>query len=176
MLQNYFKIGWRTIRRNPSNTLIHISGLALGLMAFLLIQQYALFEKSYDDFHEESEQLYRLTTDQVVNGEIAVRDAMSFAPSAAAFTQDLPEVVSATTTYKNEVVIFKKNNRLVEENHVVATDSNFLNLFNYKVLAGDKSTMLSQPLSVVLTQSKAQKYFGNTNPIGQPIALLEDIE
>lgn len=176
MFQNYFKIGWRNIRRNPSNTLIHISGLALGLMAFLFIQQYVSFEKSYDGFHENPNQLYRLTTDQVVNGEIAVRDAMSFAPSAAALTADLPEISKGTTTYKTEIVVFKKDNHLVEENGVIAVDSNFLSLFNYKVLAGDETTMLNQPLSVVLTASKAEKYFGQTNPIGQSIELLEDIE
>ncbi|MFT4759631.1 MAG: putative ABC transport system permease protein [Saprospiraceae bacterium] len=173
MIRNYLKIGWRNLRKNPSNSIIHITGLALGLMAFLLIQQYIAFEKSYDTFHFAPKSLYRLTTDQVVNVELKVRDAMSHSPAGAMLMEELPEILNYTTTYKSEAVVFKIGDRPIEENHLIGVDSNFLNLFNYKVLAGNKATMLTKPSSIVLTESKAKKYFGEENPIGKTIEVSE---
>lgn len=176
MFRNYLKIGWRNIRNNGSNAVIHITGLALGLMAFLFIQQYILFEKSYDSFHTTPERLYRVTTDQLVNGAIKVRDAMTYGKIGTIMEEELPEVINSTTTYKTEIVVFNQNNRPNQETGVIAADANFLQLFNYEVIAGDRATMLSQPNSIVLTASKAKKYFGEANPLGQSLKMSEDIE
>ncbi|HFA47709.1 MAG TPA: FtsX-like permease family protein [Bacteroidetes bacterium] len=172
MIQNYFKIGFRNLRKHPSFTLIHVLGLALGLTAFLFLSHYAAYEKSYDNFHPAADQLYRLTTDDILNGKIQVRDAMSFAPSGKALTEELPEVISYTTTYKTMRMVFRKEGQAVEETGVLAVDSNFLQLFGYEVLKGDKATMLSEPHSIVLTESQARKYFGNKDPLGQSIEVL----
>ena len=171
MFQNYLKIGFRNLAKHQLYTIIHILGLALGLAAFLLINQYTDFEKSYDNFHFQPNQLHRLTTDNVVNGVIKVRDAMSFAPSGKALQDDLPEVIGATTTFKRRL-IFRKDGQPVEERSVIAVDSNFLNLFNYNLLAGNKTELLNEPYTMVLTQKQAKKYFGNDNPIGQTIEVL----
>lgn len=172
MLKNYLKIGFRNLAKHQLYAVIHVIGLALGLAAFLLINQYTAFEKSYDTFHPLPDQLYRLTTDQVVDGTIKVRDAMTFAPAGQALQDDLPEVIGATTTFKRRRMVFRKNGQPVEEKNVIAVDSNFLNLFNYKLLDGDKATVLSEPNTIVLTQKQARKYFGNTHPIGQTIDVL----
>lgn len=172
MFQNYLKIGFRNLAKHQLYTLIHILGLALGLAAFLLINQYTNFEKSYDNFHEKPTQLHRLTTDNVVNGVINVRDAMTFAPAGKALQEDLPEVLSATTTFKQRRMVFRKEGQPVEENGVIAVDSNFLNLFNYKLIAGNKEELFSEPYSMVLTQKQVKKYFGNNNPLGQTIEVL----
>ena len=102
MLRNYLKIAFRNLKKQPLYTLIFISGLAIGLAAFLSLNQYTVFEKSYDVFHDDSENLYRLTTDQYVNGEIQTRDAMSHAPAGPAMLSELPEVVSYSTSYTVE--------------------------------------------------------------------------
>lgn len=172
MLKNFFKIGIRNLQKHPSYTIIHILGLALGLTAFLFITQYTDFEKSYDRFHYKPEQLYRLTTDNVIDGKIQVRDAMSFAPSGKALEEELPEVLTYTTTYKPSPLIFKKDGQPVEEQGAIAVDSNFLNLFKYELLRGDKANVLNEPNTVVLTETMAQKYFGNSNPIGETIEVL----
>ncbi len=171
MFQNYLKIGFRNLAKHQLYTIIHILGLALGLAAFLLINQYTDFEKSYDNFHFQPNQLHRLTTDNVVEDVIKVRDAMSFAPSGKALQDDLPEVIGATTTFKRRL-IFRKDGQPVEERGVIAVDSNFLNLFNYNLLAGNKTELLNEPYTMVLTQKQAKKYFGNANPIGQTIEVL----
>ncbi len=174
MFRNYLKIGFRSLRKQPFQTTIFISGLALGLTAFLFLQQYTAFEKSYDDFHYASDQLYRVTTDQLVNGKIDTRDAMSFAGTASMFIEEVPEVINATTTYKTERMVFRKRNQPIEELNVIAVDTNFLDLFAYSVLEGDKKTMLSSPFSIVLTKTQAAKYFGEENPIGKTIEDLDE--
>ena len=172
MFKNYLKIGFRNLAKHQYYTAIHILGLALGLAAFLLIHEYTAFEKSYDTFHDKADQLYRLTTDEVIGGKISVRDAMSYAPAGAALQAELPEVLSATTTFKRRRMIFKKDGEPIEESNVLAVDSNFLNLFSYKLLAGEKSTLFKEPFTIVLTENQAKKYFGDNNPIGQTIQGL----
>ncbi|MEL7120114.1 MAG: ABC transporter permease [Bacteroidota bacterium] len=172
MLQNFFKIGFRNLWRQPGYTAIHIFGLALGLTAFLFINQYISFEKGYDSFHYHPDRLYRLTTDDYVEGKIQTRDAMSFAPSGKALQNELPEVVNYTTTYKTRRMVLKKGEAPIEENGVIAVDSNFMNLFGYETLKGDPSTMLNEPHTIVLSETMAQKYFGNNDPMGQTIEVL----
>lgn len=174
MFRSYLKIAFRNIRKSPFQTFIFVSGLALGLTAFLFLQQYTVFEKSYDDFHYASDRLYRVTTDQLVNGNIGTRDAMSFAQSGPMLLEELPEVVNYTTTYKTERMVFRKRNQPIEELHVIAADSNFLDLFAYQIIEGDKETMLSAPMSIVLTRTQAEKYFGAENPMGKSVEDLEE--
>lgn len=173
MFTNYLKIAFRNLRKQPLYTLIFISGLAIGLAAYLSLNQYTAFEKSYDTFHEDSEDLYRLTTDQYVNGEIQTRDAMSYAPAGPAMREELPEVINYSTSYKTEWMVFRKQNEPIEELNVIAADSNFLTLFNHQIIAGDRTKMLSEPMSIVLTQSQARKYFGEEDPLGQTIEDLD---
>lgn len=172
MIQNYFKIAFRNFLKHKTYTAIHILGLALGLAAFLLINQYTSFEKSYDVFHYQPDQLYRLTTDNIVDGNLQVGDAMSFAPSGKALMDELPEVVSYTTTYKTWRMIFKKGEEPIEEDLVTAVDSNFLNLFHYKLIKGSKENILNEPNTIVLTKSMARKYFDDADPMGQSIEVL----
>lgn len=172
MFKNYLKVGIRNLLKHKWYTLIHVLGLAIGLAAFLLIDQYIGFEKSYDRFHTNSEQLYRLTTDNIVDGKIQVRDAMSFAPSGEALMNDLPEVLSYTTTLKTNSLVFRKGEEVVEETGVLSVDSSFLKLFNYPLIAGNAEDLLAEPNTMVLTESMAEKYFGDQDPIGQSIEIL----
>ncbi len=103
---------------------------------------------------------------------MAVRDAMSFAPSGKALMDELPEVLSYTVTHKRGSMIIRKENELVDEKMVLAVDSNFLRLFNYPLLAGNANEVMIAPYTMVLTASKAKKYFGEADPIGQKIEVL----
>ena len=172
MFINYLKIGFRNLMKHKAYSAIHIFGLALGLASFLLINEYTSFEKSYDRHYADSDQLYRLTTDNIINGKLTVRDAMSFAPSGKMLMDELPEVLSYTVTHKRGSTVFKKETNLVDEKMVLAADSNFLRLFNYPILAGNKDQLLVEPYTLVLTESKARKYFGSADPIGKSIEVL----
>ncbi|WP_422360406.1 ABC transporter permease [Reichenbachiella sp.] len=177
MFKNYFKISYRNLVKQRVFSAINIIGLAIGLSAFLLINQYVAFEKSYDKFFSDSDQLYRLTTDQVLDGVIGTRDAMSFAPSGQALVDAVPEVVNSTVTYQFNELIIRQNDQSLTEKRVIAADSNYLEMFDYKVLAGgDPSLMLKDPKSIVLTESRAKAYFGEENPIGKTLKILSGFE
>ena len=173
MFKNYFKISFRNLVKQKVFSAINIIGLAIGLAAFLLINQYVQFEKSYDKFFTDSDRLYRLTTDQVLDGVIGTRDAMSFAPSGQALVDAVPEVINSTLTYQFRELIVRQGDQSVKETKAIAADSNYFDLFDYKILAGgDPSQMLKEPYSVVLTESRAKAYFGDENPVGQSLRLL----
>ncbi len=172
MLKNYFKISIRNLLRYKVYSGINILGLAFGLAAFFLISLYTSFEQSYDRFFEKSDQLYRLTTDLVNEGVIGTRDAMSFAPSGKALSEELPEVLDYTTTYMFQEIAFRHSGKVRSEEHVVGADSNYFKLFDYTMIHGNPLTALEDPYSIVLTESKARDYFGSINPVGKTLELL----
>jgi len=170
MFLNYVKIGFRNLMKYRMNTLIHILGLAIGLAAFLLINQYIWFEKSYDQHFPNADRIYRVSTDFVVEGESEVIDAMCYAKSPITLEEKLPEVISSTVTKQLLGSNFLKGQEPVKEN-IVAADSNFIKFFGFELIAGDPDGQLLEPKTVVLTESYAKKYFGNTNPVGKNMEL-----
>ena len=171
MLFNYLKIGFRNLLKYRTNSIIHILGLAIGLAAFLLINEYVKFEESYDRFIPKSEQLYRITTDFLDDGVIHTRDAMTFAPAGQALVDGLPEAIASTTTLEREAIHFRYKDKIFLED-ILAADSNFLNIFQYQLISGDPNNLLKKPNMMVLTESQAKKYFGNENPVGQTIEFM----
>lgn len=174
MLSNFIKLSLRNLLKYKFTSLIHVIGLGLGLACFLLIDEYLSFEKSFDNFHDQPEQLYRLTTANVVNGQLKVMDAMSFAPSGPALKEEIPEILEYTTTYKTWRMVFRKDGQAVEEEWVTAVDSNFLKLFRYEVKEGKQEDFFSDPYNIVLTEAMAAKYFGAEPAIGKEIYVLGD--
>lgn len=175
MLKNYFKISFRNLLWNKTYTTINVLGLALGLASFLLLSEYVFFERNYDAHLSGSENLYRLTTDQVIADEITVRDAMSFYPSGEALKQEIPEVIGYTSTLKFDPLVFRNGNDLLDENGVLGVDRHFLDLFNYKILFGDTSKM-AEPNQLILTRSKALQYFGKENAVGEELLIHSGFE
>nr|WKN35708.1 ABC transporter permease [Tunicatimonas sp. TK19036] len=172
MFRNYFKISLRNLLRYKLFATINILGLAVGLAAFLLINEYIRFEESYDGFFTDAGQIYRLSTVQVVNDEIGVKDAMTYHPAAKVLHDELPEVEETTVTYKFGELIFRQDDRLISEKQVIAADANFFSVFDYQVLQGSPNDMLAEPNTLVLTQSKAESYFGDQDPVGQTLEIL----
>ncbi len=172
MLSNYLKISFRNLGRQKMFTAINVLGLAIGLASFLLINEYTTFERSYDGYFADSDQLYRVGTVQVIEGQDGVNDAMASYLVGEVLQAEIPEIMQHTVTKKLEPVTFRYEDKTLIEDYVVSADSNFLSLFDYKVLQGSPETMLSQPLSVVLTEKRAKAFFGDENPIGKIIHAI----
>ncbi len=172
MFRNYFKISIRNLAKQKLYSAVNIIGLAIGLAAFLLLNEYIKFERSYDRFFADSENIYRLTTDQVKEGVIGTRDAMSWNPSGKAFKEEFPEVLDYTTTFKFNELVFRHKDQVRFERNVVGADSNYFKLFDYNLLQGDAATALNDPYSLVLSETKAESYFGDQDPVGKEIELL----
>ena len=177
MIQNYLKVGIRNLLKYRTYSAIHILGLAVGLAAFLLIDQYTSFEKSYDRFHQHPERLYRLVTDNIVDGRLQVTDAMSFAPSGKVLRDELPEVESYTTTLKiDDRIILRRDDQVFDGSGAIMADSTFLKLFNYPLLEGDPRRLLNIPNTVVLTEKAAERFFGDQNPLGQELLEIGPLD
>ncbi|SNT12666.1 putative ABC transport system permease protein [Ekhidna lutea] len=176
MFRNYFKISFRNLMKHKGYTAINVIGVAVGLAAFLLINQYIRFERSYDSFHKDPESIYRLTTDQVVDGQLGTRDAMSFNPSGKIITEEIPEVNAHTLTYNIGSQTIRKGESLINEESVKMADEHFINFFGHTVISGDPKTMLEEPNSIVLTESKARFYFGEEDAVGKTLHLYSSFD
>ena len=173
MFQNYFKISLRTLGRHKMFTAINVVGLAIGLTSFLLITEYTRFEKSYDGFHEDPDQLHRVSYLRLnESGEVIDKDAMASYLTGNVLKNELPEVLNYTVTKKLDEVTIRSGQDLFKEAGIISADSNFLKLFTYEVIYGSPETMFSEPWSLVMTQSRAKAYFGDANPVGETLQVL----
>jgi putative ABC transport system permease protein len=178
MLQNYFKSAWRSMLHNRTSSLINISGLSIGIACTLLIVIFIKNELSYDRFHRDANRIFQV----VLNGNM---DGQEFwagntpPPVGAALTSNIPEIESFTRFYKpNDIVVRYEESNATEkyftEKNILAVDSNFLQLFDFKIIEGDAATALMKPGSVIITEEMAKKYFGNEGAIGKTLLMRED--
>lgn len=172
MLRNYFKISVRSLARHKMFTAINVIGLAIGLASFLLMFEYIQFEKGYDSFHNDADNIYRVSKVQVINGADADKDAMCSHPTAQFLEEELPEVTLSTVSKKFDFMQIRNGDTFFRELKVISADANFLKMFNYEVIEGDKETMLSEPETIVLTESRAKAYFGSADPMGQFLEVI----
>ena len=152
--------------------MINIFGLAIGLCAALFILRYVAFEQSYDRFHSDAEQIYRITTQNVQGNTVVYTDAMSFNAAGPALKDEFPEVLDYARAFDLSVgLAIKIGDEVFNEKNGMYADPSFLSFFNYPVLKGNPETVLSDPFSIVMTQSAAQKYFGEKEAIGQMVTV-----
>ena len=123
-------------------------------------------------FMIKQNQLYRVSTFEVINGVVETKDAMATYGAGKVLTEEIPEIINYTVTLKFEELVFRKGENTIHEKNVISGDSNFFKLFTYEVLQGSRETMLNEPNSLVLTESKAESYFGDDSALGQTIEIL----
>jgi len=141
----------------------------------ILIFQYIAFETSYDNFHEQEDQIYRITLKNYSNQELQYENAQVARPLGKVLKQELPEVIDYARLHEeDEVVVTYEENRYLED-LVYYADSSFLTLFSFPLLVGDPVTALSKPNTAVLSESMSQKYFGEEDPVSKVI-LVDDGE
>lgn len=171
MLRNYFKIAWRKLLDQRVTTLINLFGLALGMGAFWLILDYVSYELSYDKFHQNKSSLYRVHYQQFKEGVLEVDNASAVPAVGPAMKANFPEVVNFTriTTMNSPIISFQSES--FREQNVLVVDPSFLQLFTFPLIKGSPGTALTNPNSVVLTESTARKYFGTNDPIGKTLML-----
>ena len=182
MLYNHFKTALRNLWKNSFFSLLNILGLAVGLAAFLLILQYVSFERSYDTFHADSDQIYRVQLNQYQEGELLFASSENYPGVGPALQADIPEVLSYARLYnlgaKNNMVVTWDDapNGPIQFKHrrLLYADSSFLTMFSYPWVAGDPSTALDAPFSMVISESYAKKYFGEEEAIGKMLHMKDD--
>lgn len=165
MLRNYFKIAFRNLIRYKSYAFINTFGLALGIAVCLMILMFVNHELSYDQFHTKADRIYRANLEQS-NEELAVTPSM-IGPTLG---RNLPEIenwvrIYEPTRYSPVIMTYGENN--FQENAFFYADSSFFDIFTFQFIRGNPETALDQPNSVVITETTAQKLFGDANPVGE---------
>jgi len=170
MLRNYFKTAWRSLGKNRIFTLLNITGLSIGLACSLLIALDVLDELSYDRYNTRADRIYRIS-EQVRFGDFNYNGTQVPGIMGPAFARDFKQIEQYTRFRDNAGVVIRKGNDNIRENRVVYADPSLFDVFTLPMIAGDKSTALKEPHSLVLTESTARKYFGSTDIIGKTILI-----
>lgn len=169
MFKNYLKIAFRSLWRHRGFSFLNIAGLAIGLTAGFLIFLYVSFELSYDQFHGKADRIYRVVSDIETPSGIVKNSEPAWAVPPHMQTE-FPEVESAVRIYETGLLVHRNGERYNEKKGL-AVDPDFFKVFDFKLLSGDKEKVLTDPFSVVLSESMAKKYFGNQNPIGKSLDI-----
>src|ERR1019366_2160471 len=172
MIKNYFKITLRKLWKHKVFSLINIMGLAVGMTACFLIYLYVHFETNYDVFNKKADRIYRVVTDIKTPSDMLHWSSTS-APMAINMQKDFPEVESAVRINGQSFLVRKGNDKF-QENNTITADSTLFKIFDFPLVYGDKNTALKEPMSIVLSQTTAKKYFSNVNPVGQSVLLTGD--
>lgn len=172
MLKNYFTTAWRSLWKTKSSSLINIIGLSTGMMCFIIILLYVKNELSFDSYHKNAGHIYRVVKDFVNDGS-KIPDATTPPALAPALRSDLPEIASATRLFPawGRKYLIRYKNKAFYENNLIRVDSNFFDVFDFPFVNGNKEAAFKGPLSILLTQTTAKKYFGNANPVGQTVRI-----
>lgn len=157
--------------KNKVNSVINITGLAIGLACFLLIALYVVDETGYDHFYPNKERIYRINADLRFGGE-NMKMAQTADVMGPLLKKDYPQVEQYTRIYTNNgAKLIKRGEDYINETKCANVDSTFFDVFQMPVIAGDISHALDKPNTVVLTASTANKYFGSINVIGKSILV-----
>jgi putative ABC transport system permease protein len=180
MFRNYFKIGWRNLAKQKMYSFVKIGGFALGIAACLLIALFIRDELSYDQQYADGNQIYRVVEVYTEKGETS-RGVWMEAPFAAAVKSDYPEIEKAGRYNPGELFGAGTNqirrddgmDNTYEEGFVFA-DQELLEILKVPMVYGNLAHCLDQPNTMVITKSKADKYFPGQNPIGQLMVVNDD--
>jgi putative ABC transport system permease protein len=175
MIRNYLKIALRSLIRNKVFTLINVFGLVLGISFSTMLYTYVSNELSYDSFHEKSDRTYRILTVDRSTPDNTRTFGITVPPFGPELVNTFPEVQEMVRLHKftGQLVIEVGDAKYNERKWFTTSDANFFNVFDFEFIAGDRSTAMSQPFSVVLPQSMAKKYFGDEPALGKTINLQE---
>lgn len=185
MLKNYFITALRNLSRNRSFTIINIFGLALGISAALVLFKIVIFEKSFDTYLTNYDNLYRFTK-KVISPNLVEQEAGMQNPFAEAFKTDYPDLGTPVRTFyigENQLSVQNVTGdwtHYEQRDGISFVDEEFFKLFDYEWKVGDPETALSKPKSAVISISLAEKYFGVTDGgydrvLGKEMKLNNDL-
>jgi len=182
MFRNYLRVAARKITRNKSYTVINIIGLSVGIAACLLIFLIVQFELSFDNYQSKRDRVYRLVKVSETSDGIKYTSGIPF-PIPNGLRSEYPQVEKVAAIYGiGDALIYVLNNhnlvekKFKEESGVFYAEPQLFDILDFKWLAGNPKTALSDPSEMVVTRETAEKYFGNwNNAIGKSIKYNNEI-
>jgi putative ABC transport system permease protein len=173
MLKNYLATALREIYKNKVFSAIHVFGLALGIAAFVQILQYTFYERSYENFYRNADDIYRIRQDRYDKGKLSTTWGAGCSAIGPALKEQFPEVLSFGRLSNTDGVIRMEESSFREEK-MFAANSEFLTMMPVKLIEGVDSTALDAPGTAVISEAIARKYFGTSHALGKTFRLNSD--
>lgn len=169
MIRHFFAILIRTSLKNGSYTIVNVAGLVLGMTSFALITLYVWHERSYDQFLDNNNQIFRVRQDRYSNGALDRQWAGGPMGIGADLKNNFPEVQRFVCIHRglNEYHVIASEEKLFREDHILFASEEFFKIFSFSLVKGVDSLVLRNPFTMVISESFAKKYFGNADPIGK---------
>ncbi|HUX58411.1 MAG TPA: FtsX-like permease family protein [Bacteroidales bacterium] len=171
MFKYRLKIIFRSLLSNKLHSALNVAGFAIGISSFILILLYVDRELTYDRFHKNFSNIYKLTLGNEFN---------TMAPFAVVMKDKIPEIKKIVRIDYDmgggvsPILRVKKGdeNKSFQIKDIIYADSTFFDIFTFNLIQGDPKTSLTEPNSIILTESTANKIFGGDNPIGKTIEYI----
>ncbi len=173
MIKNYFKIALRNLWKNRTFTALNIFGLTAAFGVAILLAMFAVFQLSFDRFHEQGDNLYQVYSEDSTPDGIEANTSKS-EPFAAAL-RDETRGVEKITRYNGSGVLLSYQDKQLRMNGAYV-DPDFFDMFSFPIIKGDGKNPITSESSVTMTEQAAERIFGEENPIGQTVTILRDEE
>lgn len=186
MTGSYFKMARRSLAANKGTTIINVLGLVIGIASALVILSVIRFEESFDTFHSEYNNIYRLV--RVSDGDKPEYRAGISIPVADALENGIPaikKIVSMEYFGASNVDVLSRDGRndktFWESGGLAIAEPEFFDMFDFAEkplhwIAGDPATALKEPNTMVITKEMATKYFGKEEPLGQTLRFQKKFD
>ena len=172
MFRHYFIVAVRNLLKKKSYSMINIIGLAIGIACCILILLYVQDELSFDQYHENVDQIYRLVLERHAAEKMSL-DISTPPPLASALTNDFPQIIHTVRFLNtdNPIPLVNHGDKRFYERHFFFVDPNVFDVFTIPFILGDPNKSLQKPNSIVITEETARKYFGDENPLGKTLTF-----
>ncbi len=170
MIKNYFKIAFRSLWKNKLYTMLNVAGLTFGISCFLLIGLYLFDELTFDEQHGKADRIYRVIENKTVNGEASTTAAAGY-KLAEESKRSIAEVENTThlqRTGRANILATENPTNFFQETVTVA-DANFLQIFDFPLVSGDRKTALQEPNSIIINENLAKRLFNKTDVVGKTL-------
>jgi putative ABC transport system permease protein len=170
MFRSHVRIAVRNLLGNKLFSIVNISGLAIGIACFLLLFMFVRDELSFDRSHKNGNEIYRAYLQLKINGKEST-NGKTAAPLGPTMVKDFPEVMGFSRVGYFGAHDLRVGEKIFRETNLYGVDSSFFTLFDYPLIAGDCSSALLHPNSIVMTEKSAEKYFGKVNAVGKSVIV-----
>ncbi len=174
MIRHYLVVALRVLERQKLSAFINVIGLSLGLACFSLFLLYAANEFSYDRFHTQGNDIYRVYEWWKFTDRQGIEPAAA-TPIGPAMKSDLADVVDFVRIHSGDKQLVRVDSKIQSARFTLA-DPQVLTVFTFPLVHGNASSALKDPNNIVITESIARQFFGETNAIGKQIEIREDGE
>lgn len=175
MVKNNIKVAYRSMMRHKFYSFLNLSGLAVSMAACIFIAIYVKDELSYDKHFQDSERIYRIANYlKFADNEFNLPTAPD--PMAKTLKDEFPEIEEAGRFRGDASMIVQVDENFYQQDHITWMDQALMNIFNFPVIQGNSAHLLDEPNTVVLTETTAIKFFGDTDVLGKTIKVNDQTD